>query len=257
MRLLIKIVTICILWCVSPAWAAPPSVTGTSTQYSFFGTSDNETHTVASGTNVLIVVITKLATTDSSAVTFGGVALTNVIFRDDATRQCEIWMLDDPTASTDTIAITSGAVVAHAAAAINFTNAAATPVRTANATSGTGSSTTPSLSVTAGDADDLVIDVLLTLSGTAATPGAGQTLMTSSTSGANIEEQTSSEAATGAGAVTMSWTGAPNNSWVSCGVPIISANPSAPPALMRRHPLLLGFVDAFAEWLAAPAFAAH
>lgn len=212
--------------------AAPPTETGTATQSSFFTSPSAISHTVPSGASVLIVAIAQLTATDNTSVTWNGNAMTNVVFRDDTSRQCEIWMLDDPPAATGNIVIT-GTSVAHAVGAINFTGAAATPVRTANATSATGSSTTPSLTVTAGDVDDLIIDVVLTLTGTAATPGAGQTLMTASTSGANVEEQTSREAAIGAGAVTMSWTGAPSNNWVSCGVPIISANPS-PPAVSPK-----------------------
>lgn len=240
-----KILTACLLLLTGAAQAAPPSVTGTNSSSSFFSASGSWSHTVPSDANVLIVVIAKLSTIDSTTVTFGGTPLTNVVFRDDGTRQCEIWMLDDPSASTANIVVTT-TLVAHAVGAINLTNAAATPVRTANATSATGSGTTPSMSVTAGDVDDLIVDVLLTLTGTVATPGAGQTLMTNSTSGDNVEHQSSREAATGAGAVTMSWSGAPSNNWVQCGVPIISANPSAPPTLMRRRPLIFsdfGFIE--------------
>ena len=197
--------------------------TGTTT-----GTSVTVSHTTGTGANRLMLVGISYRNKDSetvSAISYGGSALTLVgTIANGTNSRIYIYRLLNPAQGTANLAVTfnnavdRGAVVA---VATFFNVNQSSPLGTF--ASATGSSTAPSVDVTAATGQ-LVFDVLAVRNTTALTPGAGQSERWD-LSQTDIRGGGSTEA--GAASTTMNWTSG-DGAWAIGGVairpsPVLSA----------------------------------
>ena len=169
-----------------------------------------------------------------TALTYNGVALSLFGGFSDFQYNSEIWYLVAPATGANTLSVTfSGSgTYEMGLSAHSFTGVdQSTPL--AAFTSGSGTSTTPSIAVSSA-ADQIVIDSLcITHSGTL-TVGAGQTERSNFIgSGGTIRHGASTE--TGAASTTMSWDNSTSQGWVFSGAAImpVSGTPAGQPYSKR------------------------
>lgn len=178
-------------------------------------------HTCSGTDRLLRVTTSHFDSSDTvTSVTYNGVALTAVPSGSTNNGQYYItaYYLIAPDAGTYDIVVTvSGSVFDFGAGAISYTDAhQTTPLGTA--VTATGTSTTPSVTVSSA-ADELVDDGLVIIHGGTLSVGAGQTQRWNAiASGGFIKYAGSTEG--GAASTTMSWSNSSSQTWAIVAVPI-------------------------------------
>jgi archaellum component FlaF (FlaF/FlaG flagellin family) len=170
-------------------------------------------HTVTtSGSDRILIVGVNTASAALTSVSYGGQAMTNI--RSDnngASAHTSLWYLKNPPTGTNTVTMLVSIVSNVAAGAISFTGVdQTTPIATHNGA--TGTSTTPSVSVTTSTDESWLVDVVGTVTGPMTTD-VGQVerwdTVQTTTRGAGSTEATSTT-----GTFTMAWTNeAGSNNW--------------------------------------------
>ena len=194
------------------ATASVAFVSASSTSGS--GTSISWSHTVASGTQrILLVGVSNDSTiwAEPSSVKFGSQSLTLVRHSDDANTDASLWMLTAPLVATANITVVfPSTVTGIVGGAHNWTGVnQGQPIRgTAKAN---GSSTTPSVTISSAGSD-VVVDVLSVENNPTATVGASQTERWNTAHSTIVTGAGSQEA--GAANVTMSWSLDASKAWV-------------------------------------------
>lgn len=170
---------------------------------------------VSSGTNRLLVVQVSTTSTTVSGITFNGVALTQGVANTHGTIDNEQWYLVAPTVGTYPIVVTleSSSTITAGAETFNTVNQSVPIGVTQTAT---GTSTTPSLVLTTGADNSVVLDSLATnVLPIVYTPGAGQQVNWSITANPNTNQGGSSLQIAGGepDAVTMDWSITQSIAW--------------------------------------------
>lgn len=204
-------------------------------------TSTTVSHTVAAGTDCLVVRVgfwNNFGVTISS-VTYGGVALTLVGANtvSGASDAGGTYRLLSPTVGTANVVVTFSGT--GAPGGVNAANLSGVNTTTPTGTfaTATGTSNTPSVAVS-GATDDLVLDVMATDLGSAPGVGAGQTAQYAVSSGG---EGVGISSEPGAASVTMSWSRTGSADWSIGGVAFKAAGagptsyPFRPPARRQQH----------------------
>lgn len=171
-------------------------------------------HTVGTGANRLLLVGVAFAGTDRSisSITFGGASFTYV-GSSGVNRRVEIWKLLNPTAGTASIIANWNGSKDAVFWSGSFTNVdQSTPLGTFQSAS--GSSTTPSVTVSS-DTGELVVDILAADGDAGAiSPGGGQTLICSGNTGTSSgDARGGGSSEPGASSVTMSWSLGNSKNW--------------------------------------------
>ncbi len=180
-------------------------------------------HTVPSGTNMLIVIAgagnTTLDNRSVSGITFGSANLSVIsgaVADDGNFEHVELWYLVNPTNGTDTITVTYiAANLQRAAGASNFSgvDVSGTPFGTAFTSS--GSSVSPSVNVTGVNAGEY------TLGGIASDSESGITesgTILWEQENVNTDSSFGGQYFTSSGTVSVSWTNAINTGWAVAAV---------------------------------------
>ena len=198
-------------------------------------------HTCSGSNRVLFVKVTYYDNADSvSAVSYNSVAMTLVPSSTVSNGQytVEWYYLINPATGSNTVSVTmTGSVWDIGIASISFTGAhQTTPYGTP--VTGTGSSTTPSVSVSSG-ATEIVIDGLAIVHGGTLTVGAGQTQRANAICGSGfIKHAASSE--TGAASTTMSWSNSTSQVWASSAFAVKPAAAGFQAAWARGANVVIG-----------------
>lgn len=213
------------------------------------GTVLTFSHTVDSGSNLLVVAESHNSNADPTSVTFNGVALTKAVFvgNSNEPNRATIWYLVNPTVTTANIVVTIGANRGIVAGAYNFSGASTSPIgNTATQNNGNSTSSSSSLSITAAESGNYIIDVV-SVTAQDPTVGADQTQRWNKTSGPTNNHRGASSTETGSsGSHTMSWTfGTANACQASVEILGASVNPnvndtvtvteSSPVDIISRH----------------------
>lgn len=185
------------------------------------GSSFSWSHTCSGSNRVLLLGIGWYDTADTvSSITYNSVAMTLVPSSTATNGQytAALYYLTDPTTGSNTISVTfTGSVFDFGGVALSVTGAdQSTPLGTANTASGT--STTPSVTITSASGE-LVLDTLIIAHSGTLTVGGSQTQRWNAiTGGGFIKGGASTE--DGAASVTMSWSNSTSQDWAITGVPI-------------------------------------
>lgn len=236
----------CLKWALAllmllPAngWAAV-TVIGTPTEYKANNTSFSFSHTVTSGTDCLVVGVATWGGA-VTAISAGGAAMTQITSAATAyssSGNVSLWIKTSPSAGATTISFTTGASELGAGA-INFAGCD-TGTPSGGGTSATGTSTTPSVTVSGGSpgANDLVVDAAGWDSADVSAVGADQTNQIDTSS---ADFRTNVAMSTQAGNISpaaMSWTLGGSVAWGSVAAVIKSASggggPDTTPFYRRR-----------------------
>lgn len=178
-------------------------------------TSSSFSHTTGTKTSRLIVVTVSTETTSQpTGITYNSVSLILSQAEVAGSRSVSIWYLVAPATGSNTVAITGGSNVLTAHAITFYNVDQSTPVEADSGT--TGSSSTPSLSVTTAGGR-LNVDSVVADGNVTATVGADQTELANTING--DRHATSYENGHEA-TVTMSWTLSGSASWGMVGLPI-------------------------------------
>lgn len=185
---------------------------GTST-----GTSISWAHTIASGTQRVLVV--GIAVTDDdeypNAVSFGAQSMTRVAQQKGSGTEdinVSLWSLVAPLVSTANIVATfSSSQTGIVGGASNFTGVYQSQPFRATATA-TGTDTTPTVGISS-NANDIVVDVVAINGAPATTVGSGQTQQYDAASDSSITGSGSREG--GGASVTMSWSLDASQDWAT------------------------------------------
>jgi hypothetical protein len=210
------------------AGAATPvqdAVSGTSVVGSSPGTTLSWNHTVAAGSNRLLIVkiafrLGSNSATAVSALTYGGVPLTFLGQAKSAATnsvRVEYWYLVAPAVGTASVAVTwTGGPYGRVGSATSYTGCSqVTPLGAV--ASNFASTNHPSLVVAAAPGD-LVVDAQANLDDYSATVGAGQTSIHTLASGSTSNDcRLSGSAEAGASSVTMDWTLSSAAQWAQVG----------------------------------------
>lgn len=172
-------------------------------------------HTCSGSNRALFVKVSYYDTSDSvSAVSYNSVAMTFIPGSKVSNGQytVEWYYLVNPATGSNTVSVTmTGSVFDIGITSISFTDAhQTTPYGTP--VTGTGTSTTPSVSVSSA-ATEIVLDGIVIVHSGTLTAGAGQTQRTNEPCGGFIKHAVSTE--TGAASTTMSWSNSSSQVWAS------------------------------------------
>ncbi len=192
-----------------------PSVTGTSSSAHTTGAAASLTWSHTSNGDALYVAVALSSnTTTVSTVTFGGAALTYIGRSTIGTNTHEWWWKQAPSASTANIVVTPTASVRFGAGARNvLVSDLTTPLNDLSVLA-TGSSTTPSITVTPVTTGGLVLDLTNSDNNNQVwTAGASQTADFAQNSEANTQHKVAGSREAGGASVTMSWTLASTEAW--------------------------------------------
>lgn len=201
----------------SPVFDATGSTSDSAT------TSVTHSHTVlASSQNRLLLVgisIEDGAPADPSGVTYNGVAMTKVSSVTNSTAHAALYQLVAPATGANNVVVSFSSTMDDVVVgAVSFTNVdQTTPLGTA--VTNTGSSTTPTVSVTA-VVGNVVVDVVGHTGTTTPTVNGSQTQMWNSAGGASNSRHFASRETAGGTTVAMDWSGAANSAWASVGVAV-------------------------------------
>ena len=193
-----------------------PSVTGTSSAAHTTNAAQTLTFSHTTNSDALYVSIA-IPTTSTSviAVTFGGVDLTFLSRLVTGTYEIEWWWLQSPGTSTANIFIDLFATNSQRIAAV-ARNVLVSDLASIqhDFTITTGSSTTPSKTVTPLTTGGLVLDMVTSDNNLQTfTQGGGQTLNIAQDSEANTQLKVAGSSEAGGASVTMSWTLASTEVW--------------------------------------------
>ena len=178
-------------------------------------------HTCSGSDRLLRVTTSHFDSSDTiSSITYNGVALTAVPGGSTNNGQYYVtayYLIAPDTGTHDIVVTVSGSVFDFGAGAISYTDAhQTTPLGTA--VTATGTSTTPSVTVSSA-ADELVDDGLVIIHGGTLSVGAGQTQRWNAiASSGYIKYAGSTEG--GAASTTMSWSNSSSQTWAIVAVPI-------------------------------------
>ena len=219
---------------VSPAWAQIAFDAGSNSGAQGTASSYSWSHTCTGSDLVLVVGVSiRHNTVTVTGITYNGIALTQI--RTDGRTSLtysEIWFLKAPATGSNTIAVTlSGGPTRSISGAVSLTGVDQTTPNDAD-NGATGSSTTPSASVTTVADNAWIVDVVAVRTGSSETitVGSGQTQRWNVLDGANgLRAGGSHEGpVTPAGATTMDWTISASKAWA------LSAAAFKPVAAARR-----------------------
>jgi hypothetical protein len=228
-----------VLLAVSPAWAA---ITVGNTASTDSTVSTSISLTMGAGANRLLLVgVARRSLTDTSGITWNGVAMTKLGQDEANTSGCELWYLVNPDIGSHTVAITLGVHfigIAMALAGVHQTTPLGVLV---SGNSAGATSATVDVSSTSGE---LVVDVLATAYAAGEitsehdlVPGAGQTENndTKNSDFATVSgEQGSMSREAGASTTTMSWSWTVSNPYNQCAVAVKPA-----PTFVPSKPIFL------------------
>jgi hypothetical protein len=184
-------------------------------------------HTTTAAQNNRLLVVTVAATSSSVlGITYNGVALTQAATKLQTVR-AEIWYLLNPPSGANNVVVTHNAARELICGAVSFYNVNQSStfgaVKNGGATS-VGPAITAATTATFPTANDLIIDVVATLTQTATVVG-GQTSRWNLTQSSGFKTgATSTKPGTGA-AQTMSWTLGASDTWAIICVPIFNCTP--------------------------------
>lgn len=178
-------------------------------------------HTCSGSDRLLRVTTSHFDSIDVvTGVTYNGVALTAVPGGSTNNGQYYVtaWYVLAPDTGTHNIVVTmSGNVFDFGAGAISYTGVHQT-VPLGTAVTATGTSTTPSVTVSSA-ADELVDDGLVIIHGDTLSVGAGQTQRWNAVAGSGFIKYAGSTEG-GAASTTMSWSNTSSQTWAIVAVPI-------------------------------------
>lgn len=177
-------------------------------------------HTCSGTDRLLRVTTSHFDSSDTiDSITYNGVALTAVPGGSTNNGQYYVtayYLIAPDTGTHDIVVTVTGSVFDFGAGAISYTDAhQTTPLGTA--VTATGTSTTPSVTVSSA-ADELVDDGLVIIHGGTLSVGAGQTQRWNAIAGGFIKYAGSTEG--GAASTTMSWSNSSSQTWAIVAVPI-------------------------------------
>lgn len=177
-------------------------------------------HTCSGSDRLLRVTTSHFDNSDTiDSITYNGVALTAVPGGSTNNGQYYVtayYLIAPDTGTHDIVVTVTGSVFDFGAGAISYTDAhQTTPLGTA--VTATGTSTTPSVTVSSA-ADELVDDGLVIIHGGTLSVGAGQTQRWNAIAGGFIKYAGSTEG--GAASTTMSWSNSSSQTWAIVAVPI-------------------------------------
>jgi uncharacterized repeat protein (TIGR01451 family) len=181
-------------------------------------------HTVGTGANriLLVGVSIRTATRTVSSITYAGVNLTRLGFRNSAGNRVrmEMWYLLSPPQATANVIVTLSASAAVVGGAVSFFGVDPT-VPFGTFTSATATSATASTSVTSAP-DEIVVDVAVAQGNAfTLTAGGGQTAHWNTATGIAAGDACgASSRENGASSVTMSWTLLLSRAWAIGAVPL-------------------------------------
>jgi hypothetical protein len=186
----------------------------------------SHSHTIGGGSNRILIVGLSSETTDWTACTYNGVAMTHLQTEVQSEARIELWYMLEaqlPAAGAYTV-LGTNASGGRAVGAASYTGVAQTSTfnTVANAQ---GSGTAPSVAANSA-ADELVIDVVASKDSSALTANASQAQRYSGL-GVDIRQGGSSEAGTGS-PVTMSWTATGGAGWAILAVAMRPASGDFP-----------------------------
>ena len=178
-------------------------------------------HTCSGSDRLLRVTTSHFDSSDTvTGVTYNGVALTAVPSGSTNNGQYYItayYLIAPDTGTHDIVVTVSGSVFDFGAGAISYTDAhQTTPLGTA--VTATGTSTTPSVTVSSA-ADELVDDGLVIIHGGTLSVGAGQTQRWNAIASSGFIKYAGSTEG-GAASTTMSWSNSSSQTWAIVAVPI-------------------------------------
>jgi len=208
--------------------AAPTPTTGTAGPIT-------HSHTVANQpSRILLVKVNFIGGTSVkvSGITYDGIPLALRSAASLSTLHAELWYLVAPPIGTANVVVTfSGSVTSTVVASEGWYNVSQSAPFSASAST-SGTSTTPSIAVTAA-VGDVVTDIMAAAGNVTATVGAGQTERYNAIQGTALRAAGSSEA--GAASVTMSWTLSSSVPWVIRATPMKPANINVVNVLNGRY----------------------
>lgn len=178
-------------------------------------------HTCSGSDRLLRVTTSHFDSSDTiSSITYNGVALTAVPGGSTNNGQYYVtayYLIAPDTGTHDIVVTVSGSVFDFGAGAISYTDAhQTTPLGTA--VTATGTSTTPSVTVSSA-ADELVDDGLVIIHGGTLSVGAGQTQRWNAIASSGFIKYAGSTEG-GAASTTMSWSNSSSQTWAIVAVPI-------------------------------------
>lgn len=177
-------------------------------------------HTCSGSDRLLRVTTSHFDSSDIvTGVTYNGVALTAVPSGSTNNGQYYItayYLVAPDTGTHDIVVTTTGSVFDFGAGAVSYTDVHQT-IPLGTAVTATGTSTTPSVTVSSA-ADELVDDGLVIIHSGTLSVGAGQTQRWNAIAGGFIKYAGSTEG--GAASTTMSWSNSSSQAWAIVAVPI-------------------------------------
>ena len=178
-------------------------------------------HTCSGSDRLLRVTTSHFDSSDTiSSITYNGVALTAVPGGSTNNGQYYVtayYLIAPDTGTHDIVVTVTGSVFDFGAGAISYTDAhQTTPLGTA--VTATGTSTTPSVTVSSA-ADELVDDGLVIIHGGTLSVGAGQTQRWNAIASSGFIKYAGSTEG-GAASTTMSWSNSSSQTWAIVAVPI-------------------------------------
>lgn len=192
-----------------------PSVTGTSSSAHTTNAQASLTWSHTSNGDALYVSVAVSSNSFTvTSVTFGGVALTFIGRCVIGSNTHEWWWKQAPSASTANIVVTPSFSVRFGAGARNVLVSDLTTPQNELSVLATGSSTTPSITVTPTTTGGLVLDLTNSDNNNQVwTAGASQTADFAQNSEANTQHKVAGSREAGGASVTMSWTLASTEVW--------------------------------------------
>lgn len=183
-------------------------------------------YNAGSGANRILVVVHVCFNANPTAISYGGQAMTlsDSQLDSDSWGKTFIWYLLDPPSGSNSFVITGGATAREPFFACVLTGADTTAV--GNKAKSLGNSTTASVSLSAAEADSLIIYGVSSGTNTAiSASGAGNSLVNEITN-SNGEGAMLSRPSTGTGAQTIQAT-TPNDFWTIVGQEFLAADTTA------------------------------
>lgn len=223
----------------SDAWAVTHD-TQSVNEKSGTGTTLTQSHTVtASGGNRIFCLMCSLrSTTITVSATYAGQAMSAIRVADvgGASENYLFYLIDPPTGANNWVATMSSALsmICHGISATDVNQAS--PFTSTNGTSGSGTSS--SLTLTTG-ANEILYDILsLNIESAATVPGANQTTIAGlplESAGTTLTHAGSQQAGANGGAMTYSWTGAAQYAYSSFSLAHSTFTPPTTTNFFRRR----------------------